>query len=155
MARTVFITGAAGHLGRAVAAAFAAEGANLVLVDRTRAKLGAVFGGEAPSRVLLGCDLLDGAQVQAAADRAIEQFGGIDVLCNIAGGFRMGEAVHETSDATWDALFDLNGRRVAYRPARGTKSLFGSDGRWCGTVADTGGGVAFGMTQACAGRFFH
>ena len=51
-------------------------------------------------------------------------------------------------------LFDLNGRRVAYRPARGTRSLFGSDGRWCGTVADTGGGMAFGMTQACAGRFF-
>lgn len=114
MARTVFITGAAGHLGRAVAAAFAAEGANLVLVDRTRAKLDAVFGGEAPSRVLLGCDLLDGAQVQAAADRAIEQFGGIDVLCNIAGGFRMGEAVHETSDATWDALFDLNGRTLLH-----------------------------------------
>ena len=105
MARTVFITGAAGHLGRAVAAAFAAEGANLVLVDRTRAKLGAVFGGEAPSRVLLGCDLLDGAQVQIAADPAIEQFGGIEVLCNIAGGFRMGVATPETSDATVNARF--------------------------------------------------
>ncbi|WP_134726569.1 hypothetical protein [Paracoccus luteus] len=51
-------------------------------------------------------------------------------------------------------LFTRSGRRVAYRPARGTRSLFAADGRWCGTVADTGGGLAFGVTQACAGRFF-
>ena len=52
-------------------------------------------------------------------------------------------------------LFDRQGRRVAYRPGGGhTRSLFSPDGRWCGTVADTGGGMAFGLTQACAGRFF-
>lgn len=52
-------------------------------------------------------------------------------------------------------LFDSRGRRVAYRPGGGhTRSLFSPDGHWCGTVADTGGGMAFGMTQACAGRFF-
>lgn len=52
-------------------------------------------------------------------------------------------------------LFDSRGRRVAYRPGGGhTRSLFSPDGQWCGTVADTGGGMAFGMTEACAGRFF-
>lgn len=85
-----------------------------MLVDRSRVQLDAAFGGESPSCLLLACDLLDGAQVQAAVDGAIEHFGGIDVLCNIAGGFRMGEAVHETSDATWDALFDLNGRTLLH-----------------------------------------
>jgi NAD(P)-dependent dehydrogenase (short-subunit alcohol dehydrogenase family) len=43
---------------------------------------------------------------------AAERFGGIDVLVNIAGGFRMGEAVHETSDANWDFLFDINVRTL-------------------------------------------
>lgn len=51
-------------------------------------------------------------------------------------------------------LFTSTGQRVAYRPARGTKSLFSTDGRWCGTVAATGGGVAFGMTRSCIQRFF-
>lgn len=52
-------------------------------------------------------------------------------------------------------LFDARGRRVAYRPGGGhTRSLFSPDGRWCGTVAETGGGIAFGMTQDCAGQFF-
>ncbi len=48
------------------------------------------------------------------ARTAIERFGRIDVLCNIAGGFRMGEAVHETSDANWNFLFDLNARTVLH-----------------------------------------
>ncbi|KGJ02431.1 hypothetical protein IT41_17510 [Paracoccus halophilus] len=50
-------------------------------------------------------------------------------------------------------LFDLNGRRVAYSP-RGSKSVFSSDGRWCGTVAAAdGGGIAFGVIRACAALF--
>ena len=50
-------------------------------------------------------------------------------------------------------LFTLTGKRVAYRP-RGSKSLFSSDGRWCGTVADaSGGSFAFGIIRACANLF--
>lgn len=50
-------------------------------------------------------------------------------------------------------LFDLGGKRVAYRP-KGSKSLFSDDGRWCGTVADASdGGFAFGMIRDCAGLF--
>ena len=51
-------------------------------------------------------------------------------------------------------LFTSAGRRVAYRPARGTKSLFSTGGQWCGTVADTGGGFALGLTRSCLNRFF-
>ena len=50
----------------------------------------------------------------AVAQAAIARFGRIDVLCNIAGGFRMGEMVHETSDENWNFLFDLNARTVLH-----------------------------------------
>lgn len=112
--RTVLITGAAGHLGRAVAAAFADEGANLVLVDRDAALLQRALGDAGPSRWFAPCDLLDATQVQAAVDAALARFGRIDVLCHVAGGFRMGEAVHETGDATWDFLLDLNARTLLH-----------------------------------------
>lgn len=50
-------------------------------------------------------------------------------------------------------LFDVTGKRIAYRP-KGSKSLFSSDGRWCGTVAASGGGgFAFGVIRSCANLF--
>jgi len=110
--RTVMVTGAAGTLGSAVAAAFAGEGANLVLLDRREPRL--PEGIDASACLVAPVDLLDAGQVSAAADLARRRFGAIDVLCNIAGGFRMGEAVHETSSDTWDFLFDLNARSVVH-----------------------------------------
>ncbi len=110
--RTVLITGAAGNLGRATASAFADRGANLVLVGRDRESLERAFGAEDARRLFVEVDLLDAAQVEGAVARAVERFGRIDVVCNIAGGFRMGPAVHETPDADWDFLFDLNARTV-------------------------------------------
>lgn len=50
-------------------------------------------------------------------------------------------------------LFNVSGRRIAYRPARGTRSLFTTAGEWCGTVDGSGGGMILGVTQSCASRF--
>ena len=110
--RTILITGAAGNLGRAVAGAFAARGANLVLVDLRRDSLDKAFGAEDERRIFAPADLLDAAHVESVVQRAIQRFGRIDVLCNIAGGFRMGGAVHETTEADWNFLFDINARTV-------------------------------------------
>jgi len=106
--RTVVITGAAGNLGRAVAEAFAARGANLVLVDLKNDALQRVFGAGDSRRLLAAADLLDQAQLDAMAMQAVERFGRIDVLANLAGGFRMGEPVHATTDTTWKFLLDIN-----------------------------------------------
>jgi NAD(P)-dependent dehydrogenase (short-subunit alcohol dehydrogenase family) len=106
------VTGAAGNLGRAVATAFAGLDANLALVDQHRERLEQVFGPQSDRQLLLPANLLEQASVDAAVSEAIGRFKRIDVLCNLAGGFRMGEPVHETSDATWTFLFDLNARTV-------------------------------------------
>ena len=103
--RTVMLTGAAGNLGRAVAAAFG--DANLVLLDLKR---GSLQDGE--RQMFIAADLLDAKSVQAAVDQAVQRFKRIDVLCNIAGGFRMGSPVHETSDKDWDFMLNVNARTV-------------------------------------------
>lgn len=114
-ARVVLVTGAAGRLGRAVVAAFAERGDRLVLVDREHATLDTAFGPAQDGRRLhLGADLRDAASVRQAVDAALASFGRIDVLCNLAGGFAMGDAVHELDDAAWDAMFDLNARSVLH-----------------------------------------
>jgi len=106
--RTVIVTGAAGNLGKAVAAAFAELGANLVLVDVERQRLEAAFGAETGQRTFAPANLLEPASAVQVAQAASGRFGRIDVLCNLAGGFRMGERVHETSAQNWQFLFDIN-----------------------------------------------
>jgi NAD(P)-dependent dehydrogenase (short-subunit alcohol dehydrogenase family) len=112
--RTVMITGAAGHLGRAVAAAFAAQGARLALADLRRESLGRAYGDEGERRRFVAVDLLDAAALDAAVDAVVARWQRIDVLCNIAGGFRMGDPVHATSDADWNFLFDINARTLLH-----------------------------------------
>ena len=112
MSDTVLITGAAGNLGRAVAEAFAQRGANLVLLGQTRESLERAFGSAGANRLLIAANLLEQSQVDAAVKQALDRFGRIHAVCNIAGGFRMGPAVHETKDADWDFMMDINLRTV-------------------------------------------
>ena len=96
--RTVMITGASGNLGRALAAQFASTGAQLVLVDLDLERLQQAYGGDHAAQMLAPANLLVQDEVNAVVRAACAQFGGIDVLCNIAGGFRMGPPLHETPD---------------------------------------------------------
>jgi NAD(P)-dependent dehydrogenase (short-subunit alcohol dehydrogenase family) len=105
--KVVLITGAAGNLGRAVAAAFEAVGARLALVDRSEESLANIYG-EGPTRLPVVADLTSEASVAAAVARVVEHYGRIDVLANIAGGFRMGPPLHETPVETWDFMLALN-----------------------------------------------
>ncbi len=110
--KVVVITGAAGALGRAVFEYFADEGASVVALDYSNALLDAAFPGKDSAHRYLDVDLTSRDSCQEVLTRVIDDLGQIDVLCNIAGGFLMGEAVHETSDKTWDFLFNLNTRSI-------------------------------------------
>jgi NAD(P)-dependent dehydrogenase (short-subunit alcohol dehydrogenase family) len=101
----VMITGAAGALGRAVAQRFAADGAQLVLLDRDEAVLAKLFPDVA---LRLAVDITDEASVGAAVARTLAACGRIDVLVHVAGGFEMGEPVHALTRASWDRMMDLN-----------------------------------------------
>ena len=101
--KIVLVTGAAGALGRAVVDHFAAKGARVAQLDVLEID---------NDRYSATCDLLDPKSCQQAVDDIVGNLGSIDVLANIAGGFAMGEAVHETTEDTWDFLMGLNARSV-------------------------------------------
>jgi len=111
---TVMVTGAAGNLGRAVAAAFAEQGARLVLVGRRREDLVRVFGEESAQRMHVEADLASQSDVSTGVELAIGRFNAIDVLCNLAGGFRMGPPVHESGEGAGDDMYDINVRTLLH-----------------------------------------
>jgi len=110
--KVVIVTGAAGTLGEATARAFYEAGASLVLVDLRRERLEAVYGSSlaADRHLYVAIDLTNADQVNGMVGKAMEYYGRIDVLANIAGGFTMGTAVHETDEKTWDFMLNLNAR---------------------------------------------
>lgn len=112
--RVVVITGAAGNLGQAVAEVFSSRGDRLVLVDLREEALAKTFGEAGSERLLVAGNLMQQADADGVVKKALERYGRVDVVCNIAGGFRMGEAVHETSDENWDFLLGLNARTVLH-----------------------------------------
>lgn len=106
--KVVAITGAAGNLGRAVAARFASEGAKLVLVDMD-AERASNLAAELPGDHLgVAVDLTDETAVATTLASAAERLGAIDVAVALAGGFAMGPSVHETGAEPWERMHRLN-----------------------------------------------
>ncbi|MCZ6887942.1 MAG: SDR family NAD(P)-dependent oxidoreductase [Gammaproteobacteria bacterium] len=101
--KVVLVTGGAGALGVAVATAFHDAGAKVAVLDLIQVDV------PYASRVV---DLVDAVSADNAVRSVAEELGAIDVLANIAGGFSMGESVAETTDDTWDFMFNLNARTV-------------------------------------------
>ena len=104
--KVVAVTGGLGALGQAVVRALRAAGARVAVLDRMDAPAGA-----ADPDVLVqgGIDLADGAQADAALERAAAELGGLDALVNIAGTFRW-ETLEQGSAETWDFLYRVNVR---------------------------------------------
>ncbi|MXQ09210.1 bifunctional aldolase/short-chain dehydrogenase [Alphaproteobacteria bacterium GH1-50] len=104
--RIVMVTGGAGAIGRAIAAAFAAEGAEIVLVDRDAEALAAARQ-DLGTGVTLALDVTDPAAADAAMAGAIRQFGGLDILVSNAGAAIQG-ALADLDEDTLRAAFELN-----------------------------------------------
>lgn len=105
--KTAFITGAASGIGRATALLFANEGARVVAADislagaeRTVAQIGA-------NALAVALDVASESQWEQALQRAIDQFGRLDIVCNIAGIGR-GGSIEDVELADWNAMLAVN-----------------------------------------------
>ena len=106
--QVVVVTGAFGALGRAVAERFARHGAQLALLDVSPQPPATLRETLGPAPLLFGgVDLTDMEATRRAMAATAMRFGGIDVLVNIAGGFRW-EKLEEGDPDTWDQLYAMN-----------------------------------------------
>jgi 3-hydroxybutyrate dehydrogenase len=127
--RTVVLTGAAGGIGRALAAAFAEQGTTLVLVDRDAAALKREAQALQASAAVhaLACDLSSDDEVASLAADITRTIGHVDVLINNAGVEYPTPLADDSAAAMtrWAALLDNNVVSMA-RLTRALLPLLGS-----------------------------
>ncbi|MTW12164.1 SDR family NAD(P)-dependent oxidoreductase [Pseudoduganella eburnea] len=101
----VIVTGGFGALGRAVGEALLAAGAQVALLDQAPAP-------SSLSAAALHCggiDLCDPIATRSCIDEVAQQFGGLEGIVNVAGGFAW-QTVEHGDVATWDRMYAMNVR---------------------------------------------
>ena len=102
-----FITGASSGIGLALAHAAAGRGDNVVALARDVTPLGTLLDEHGERVRALSVDVRRQAAVEDAVTHAVEAFGRIDVVANIA-GYGLFGAVEESTDAQARGIFDTN-----------------------------------------------
>jgi 3-oxoacyl-[acyl-carrier protein] reductase len=114
--KVAVVTGAASGIGESVAEVLAQAGASVVLGDLNAEGAEAVaerIVSEGGSAVAGGVDIANRAQVDALIARASDEFGGLDVLCNVA-GVPFDGMLEDLTDADFDRVVGINIKGTLY-----------------------------------------
>jgi meso-butanediol dehydrogenase/(S,S)-butanediol dehydrogenase/diacetyl reductase len=126
--KVIFLTGGSCGIGQDCAQAYVAAGAKVVIVaidregvDRVAAELGSDHLG-------LVCDITRDDEVKAAVEKTVARYGRLDAVHNNAGISHPSKPLHETTDAEWDALFNVNLKGVLHTCRHAHPALVASKG---------------------------
>lgn len=136
--KVIFLTGGSTGIGLDCAKAYAAEGAKLALVARNGGLCEKVAAELGADHLGFACDVADDASVQAAIERTLAHFGKIDVVHNNAGIAEPSKPLHLTTDAEWDAIFNVNLRSVLHTTRHAYEALRASKGNILNTSSMVG-----------------
>ena len=109
--KVAFVTGAASGIGRAAALAFASAGASVVVADlaeETNQETASLIEQSGGRAVAVRCDVTRSEDVQAALQKAVEEFGRLDVAFNNAGAEQEIHPAAETTEEEWDRIIAIN-----------------------------------------------
>lgn len=107
--KVALITGAGTGIGRAIALAFAREGARVGLVGRRKAPLEAVAKDVGVASLVIEADVSKKADVERSLEQTVTHFGGLSTLVNNAGRLHAGTA-EQITEEQWEETFNVNVR---------------------------------------------
>jgi NAD(P)-dependent dehydrogenase (short-subunit alcohol dehydrogenase family) len=126
--KVIFLTGGSTGIGWECAKAYAAEGARVIIVARRRHEVAKAVVELGPEHFGLVCDVSSDTEVKPAIETTLARYGRLDAVHNNAGIATPSKAVHETTDAEWDALFDINLKSVLHTTRHAFAALKASRG---------------------------
>jgi NAD(P)-dependent dehydrogenase (short-subunit alcohol dehydrogenase family) len=136
--KVIFLTGGSTGIGRECALAYAREGARVVVVARDGAAAAATAAELGSDHLGFSCDVSKDAEVAAAIARVLAACGRLDVIHNNAGIATPSKPLHDTTDAEWDALFNINLRSVLLTTRHGLEALKATKGNILNTSSLVG-----------------
>jgi NAD(P)-dependent dehydrogenase (short-subunit alcohol dehydrogenase family) len=107
--KTAIVTGAGSGIGRAIALAYAREGARVALVGRRKERLEAVAKEVGNSPLVISADVSRQSDIDRVMNEVAERLGVLNVPVNNAGLLHIGTA-EQITEAQWDATFNVNVR---------------------------------------------
>jgi NAD(P)-dependent dehydrogenase (short-subunit alcohol dehydrogenase family) len=154
--KVAVVTGGGRGMGRAIACAFAEEGADVAIVDRMADHLDEVRGEvEARGRRVLAveADLTEVGRLPALFDSIASELGGIDVLMNNAGVSPAGDAIDVTEE-TWDLAMGVNAKALFFCAREAGRHFIeqGKRGKIVNTCSTYGQTVEPGLSVYCASK---
>ena len=123
------VTGAASGIGKATATRLAAEGATVIASDISTSvdDVAAEINEAGGTAVALLADVSQRAGAEAPIDLALDRFGQLDVVCNVAGVLAASHS-DQTTDEEWERVVDVNLTGVFYTTRRALPALVESKG---------------------------
>ncbi|MDO6522854.1 SDR family oxidoreductase [Shimia thalassica] len=143
--KTVLITGASRGIGESAARVFAEAGANVVLVARSASDITRIADEIGEKALAVTCDVSNFSEVEAAVAKAVETFGGVDILINNAGVIEPISHLSKSDPEGWAKVIDINVKGVYYG-TRAVQPMMEANGG--GSILTISSGAAHGPVEA-------
>lgn len=135
--KTAIVTGGTSGIGLAAAKIFLAENYNCVLVGRSKIRFKKIRAELFGRYAFVAADVAKVSDCERVVQRAVEIFGGVDVLVNSAGIYREG-AVASTTEADFDEIFAVNVKGTFFMSRAAVAELIKTKGAIVNVASDAG-----------------
>jgi meso-butanediol dehydrogenase / (S,S)-butanediol dehydrogenase / diacetyl reductase len=126
--KIVFLTGGSKGIGFECAKKYKEAGAKVIIVANDGASIADTMDILGDEHCAVFCDVSKAPDVKMAIHKALDHFGQIDVIHNNAGISGPSTALHETDEAVWDNLFNVNLKSIYFTTRYGLEALKQSRG---------------------------
>jgi 3-oxoacyl-[acyl-carrier protein] reductase len=110
--KTALVTGGAQGFGYGIAERFVQEGARVAILDLNADKAAEAATAIGGGTLAFGCDVTDGAALNAAVAQVIAAFGQLDIVINNAGTTHRNRPMLEVTEAEYDRVFAVNVKSI-------------------------------------------